>query len=128
MQRPCGSCGELFEAKRSDAVFCGSRCAKRAQRGHKAPVARPVALPVVEGGSALRSVSAELEAAGRSGTYLGALALVLAARIDGSTAVMGFAALAKELRVTMDAALAGVMVAADPVDELRSRRDAKRVG
>jgi len=91
-------------------------------------VARPTALPVVAGGSALRSVSAELEAAGRTETYLGALALVLATRIDGSTAVMGFAALAKELRVTMDAALAGVTVAADPVDELRSRRDAKRTG
>jgi len=128
MQRPCGSCGEPYEAKRSDSSFCSPRCKKRAQRGHTAPVAVPIAMPVVAGGSALRSVSAELEAAGRTGTYLGALALVLATRIDGSTAVMGFAALAKELRVTMDAALAGVTVAADPVDELRSRRDAKRTG
>ncbi len=91
-------------------------------------MSRPTSLPVLEGGKAVASVRAELEGAGRVDTYLGALALVLAERIDGSTAVMGFAALAKELRVTMDAALAGVTVAADPVDELRTRRDSKRAG
>jgi len=128
MQRPCGSCGEPYEAKRSDSRFCGDRCKKRAQRGHTAPVAVPIAMPVLSSDKAVASVQRELEAAGRTDTYLGALALVLAARIDGSKAVMGFAALAKELRVTMDAALAGVTVVADPVDELRSRRDAKRVG
>jgi len=126
VERPCGSCGEVFKAKRSDSVYCGERCKKRAQRGHKVSVAVPVGLLVVSGGKAVASVRAELETAGRVDTYLGALALVLAERIDGSTAVMGFAALAKELRVTMDVALAGVVVAADPVDELRARRDRTR--
>jgi len=65
---------------------------------------------------------------GRFGSYTGQIALALAERLDNSTAVMGFAALAKELRVTMVAAKAGVAVAADPVDELRSRRDSKRTG
>jgi hypothetical protein len=73
-------------------------------------------------------VQAKLEAAGRSETYLGAAALALADRIDQSTAVMGFAALVKELRATMDAALDGVQQAADPLDELKRRRDAKRAG
>lgn len=73
-------------------------------------------------------MQAELDAAGRADTYLGAAALALADRIDQSTAVMGFAALVKELRATMDAALAGVKKVADPLDELRARRDAKRTG
>lgn len=74
------------------------------------------------------AVRAQLEAAGRAETYLGAAALALAERIDNSTAVMGFAPLVKELRSTMDAALAGVKVAGDPVDELRARRDRKLAG
>jgi len=71
----------------------------------------------------VEAVRAELEAAGRVDTYLGRAALALAVRIDYSTAVMGFAALVKELRATMQAATEGVVVAADPIDELRARRD-----
>lgn len=70
-------------------------------------------------------VRAELEAAGRLETYLGAAALALADRVDNATAVMGFAALVKELRSTMTAAMAGVQAAADPIDEVKARRDAK---
>jgi hypothetical protein len=73
-------------------------------------------------------VLTELEQAGRAETYLGAAALALADRIDQSTAVMGFAALVKELRVTMEAATAGARATADPVDELRARRDRKYAG
>jgi HPt (histidine-containing phosphotransfer) domain-containing protein len=77
-------------------------------------------------GTTVAAVTAQLEAADRLQTYLGASAVALAHRIDQSTAVMGFAALVKELRSTMDAALAGVKVADDPIDELRARRDGKR--
>jgi hypothetical protein len=78
--------------------------------------------------STVGAVQAQLEAAARAETYLGASALRLAERIDQSTAVMGFAALVKELRSTMDAALAGVKVANDPVDEIRLRRERKHAG
>jgi len=71
----------------------------------------------------VEAVRAELEAAGRADTYLGRAAAALAVRIDESTAVMGFAALVKELRATMQAATEGVVVQADPIDELRERRD-----
>ena len=128
MQRSCGSCGRSYESERATSKFCGDTCRKRSQRGHVAPA---TALPVRDSGTpsgTVAAVRAELEAAGRSGTHLGAAALALAERIDGSTAVMGFAALVKELRLTMEAAVAGVKVAADPVDELRSRRDAKYAG
>jgi hypothetical protein len=70
-------------------------------------------------------VQADLEVAGRTETYLGACALALASRIDAATAVMGYAALIKELRVTMDAALAGVTKEADEVDEVTARREEK---
>ena len=91
---------------------------------------RPSALAVPsEGGPVglmVVAVRAELAAAGRDGSYLGAVALTLADRMDGSKSIMGYAAMAKELRATMDQALAGVRVAADPVDELRLRRDRVR--
>ena len=74
-------------------------------------------------GLMVAAVRSELAAAGRDETYLGAVALTLADRMDGSKSIMGYAAMAKELRATMDQALAGVKVAADPVDELRARRD-----
>jgi hypothetical protein len=38
----------------------------------------------------------------------------------------GLAALSKELRAVMAAALLNAAVAANPLDELRARRDAKR--
>ena len=128
MTRSCGVCSASYEAARSDSKFCGERCRKRAQRGHVVSLSPDVARPESGTGGTVAAVRAELETAGRSGTHLGAAALALAERIDGSTAVMGFAALVKELRLTMEAAVAGVKVAADPVDELRSRRDAKYAG
>lgn len=89
--------------------------------------AAAVSVPVSAGGC-VPAVLAELTAAGRLEGHLGASALALAARIDSSTSVQGFAALVKELRAVMAAALAGVQSEADPVDELRGRRDRKRAG
>ena len=68
---------------------------------------------------------AELLAAGQDRTVLGAVALGLAAQIDGAGG-LGVAPLAKELRATMNAAL-GVADSpnpglVDPLDELRRRR------
>lgn len=62
-----------------------------------------------------------------AGAPLGAIALTLARRIDVA-AVSGesgssVAALTRELRATLDAA--GTVRAADPVDELQSRREAR---
>ena len=125
MRRVCTVCGGPYDAIRDNAKFCGSTCKKRAQRDPGA-VRGPSALPVPEcgpDGLMVAAVRSELAAAGRDETYLGAVALTLADRMDGSKSIMGYAAMAKELRSTMDQALAGVKVAADPVDELRARRD-----
>jgi hypothetical protein len=120
----CEQCDAAFDSSLDRARFCSAKCRKaaflRRQESSGTVGERKV--------SAVEAVTAELEAAGRLETYLGASALALAERIDSSTAVMGFAALVKELRFTMEAALAGAVVVADPVDELRSRRDRKYAG
>ena len=129
MTRSCEVCGTAYESSRPSARFCGTNCRTRAHRDPGA-VRRPSALAVPsEGGPVglmVVAVRAELAAAGRDGSYLGAVALTLADRMDGSKSIMGYAAMARELRATMDQALAGVKVAADPVDELRLRRDRVR--
>jgi len=69
----------------------------------------------------------QLDAAGRLETYQGQAALELARRIvspfeSGSSV----ASMTKQLRETMADALKGAAVAADPLDEIRRRRDLKR--
>jgi len=54
------------------------------------------------------------------------MAMQLARRVDQATAVMGYAALVKQLMATLDAAMKGVAVRTDAVDDLKARRDAKR--
>lgn len=75
------------------------------------------------------AVMAELVEAGRLDTVLGQQALTIAEKLGslfdtGSSA----AALSKELRALMAEAVKGAAVAADPLDELRARRAAKRAG
>jgi hypothetical protein len=70
-----------------------------------------------------------LEAAKRANTPLGAIALELARNLaDGGHTAAGLAALSKELRATLDAALAGAPIADDEVDELAARRVRKAAG
>lgn len=121
MTKTCDQCSTEFDAKSPTARFCSAKCRKTAFMERQNTIGTVPERPR----TAVAAVQAELEAAGRSDSYLAAAAVALAERIDSSTAVMGFAALVKELRSTMDAATAGAQVAADPVDELRRRRDRK---
>ncbi len=58
---------------------------------------------------------------------LGQLALLLAAKLsDPNDTAAGTAAVSRELSRVMTSALRGVRVSADPLDELRRRRDVKR--
>ena len=77
----------------------------------------------------METVRAELEVGGKLGTSLGAMCVFLAERLSASTFHTGsaVAAVSRELRATMTAALADVRVANDPLDELRARRDRKRL-
>ena len=119
MTKTCLVDGVPFEAKRAAAKYCSERCRKRAQRGHLLPVST-LPKPDVPDGATVERVRAELAAVDRVDTYLGAAALALAERIDNATAVMGFAALVRELRVTMGAAMEGAGHDTDALVDIRS--------
>ena len=123
--RCCDACGASYPAVRPSSRFCSSRCRTRAHR-HPLAVLSPVSAVPVR--SVVRAaVRSDLAAAGRDASYLGSIALGLASQIDASIGGMGVAALVKELKATMTAALAAEFSApADPLDELRARRDTLR--
>lgn len=134
MHRACDFCSIEYEAKHPSSRFCTAVCRKRNQRSPRQPPA--VAPPVLAelpapGGTALTDATrAELTAAGRVDSALGRAALLLAQRLDASEREPGtaLAALIREHRAARSEALRGAKAAADPVDELRARRDRKRTG
>lgn len=72
-------------------------------------------------------VIAELDAAGRLVSVPGVQAVLLASRMEGLMETgAAVAALSKELSRVMGEALGAASAVADPVDELRRLRDAKR--
>ena len=118
----CEQCGKTFEGTR--ARFCGSGCRTRRARGAKP--AGP-GRPKRRADYCLRDrVRAELKEAGRESSALGLIALDLASQLgqqDLPPASRGV--FIRELRVTLEAALAGG-AKETRVDELKGRRDAKR--
>ncbi len=139
MQRACASCGRLYEAKRPSSTYCGATCRQRAKRAGDAgrptkaiPGTKPAkaakAVPLPPQTTGLEAATRrELEQADRLDTMLGQTAIELARRISSSFETgSAVASLTKQLRETMAEALQGVAQAADPLDELRARRDGKR--
>lgn len=130
MQRDCASCGLQYVTRRASSRFCGGTCQKRAERARAAGM-RLTAANLDDLGAPpsqlLEAVVRELEAVGRLESVAGQAAVVLAERI-GSRRETGAAtaALAKQLNATITWALGGVAKAADPLDEIRARRDRKR--
>lgn len=135
MVRVCGHCGGSMAGKSSRAKWCGDVCRRSAfsvRHGGGDAGSVPVVPSLPEGGSTVELARAELESAGRSGSYLSAAALQAAKRLDESTVMNGYAGLLKEFRATMAAALDGAKRAADPLvvlqDELEARRAGRRAG
>jgi hypothetical protein len=132
--RNCVICQRPFKAQRPQARFCGSTCRVRAHRLPGAVVPMKAQTPDVSQMGHLEddlvaAVKAELAAAGCDGSSLGAQAIQLARRMAPGTFDTGsaYASLSKELRSVMAQAMAGATQAADPLDELKARRDAKRL-
>lgn len=136
--KSCASCGKSFEAKRATAKFCSERCRKRAQRGGNGGTV--VALGLVppaarederSGPGPLETAArTELDSVGRAETLAGGVVLALARRIDNAgpdDTGSGFAALTKELRASLAAAVAGAE-RSDEVDRVRREMEAKRRG
>ena len=74
--------------------------------------------------SVTAATRAELVAAGKLDTALGATALALAARLDDpATAAAAVAPTAKDLRAALEAVTRGASAVADPIDEVRAKRE-----
>lgn len=128
MLRSCSWCGDEFQAKHPRAKFCGDTCRQASHRAGADAAEAHSPAGDAPGGFVEAATVAELEAAGREASPLGLAAVVLARRLDNSSNESGaaIAALARQLRDTLGAAMAGAQKAADPLDELRGRRDRKR--
>lgn len=140
MEREC-ACGRRFTQKpgpgrpRRKCEVCSPPEARRpAAPALSRPAAvvelqfaAPAAIPGPRG--VVAATQDALEAAGRAETPLGAIALQLARTVvEGGHTASGLAALSKELRSALSAALEGAPQAPDLVDELRERRARRRTG
>lgn len=149
MRKTCESCGSGFDARSQKAKYCSDKCRKRAQRSAKSDdeqsnvVSFPGSLSAIAGGAdsdsnrdaprlgALTRVTVEqLERAERLHTPLGVNALLLASRLDMTTADTGssIASLSKEYRAVMTEALKDVKAEADPLEQIRSAAALKLAG
>jgi hypothetical protein len=131
--RTCDVCGDPFVAVRENARFCSARCRKRHSRNPDDVVPTVIrAAPLVEGevSSIEEATRAQLEAVDRARSPLGQIALLLARRLDENRreSGMGVAAVVREHSRVLADAVRGASAAADPVDQLRVRRDRKRAG
>ncbi len=140
--RTCEACGAGLEGRRPQARFCDGTCRQRGARRPKTPATDQTLCGTsnhTPGSDArtdsstheglLNALRRELAEAGRLDTALGQQALALAVKLasphDTGSAM---AAVSRELRAVREEALRGAEQAADPLDELRLRRDAKRAG
>jgi hypothetical protein len=131
MRGQCPLCGREFSG-RSDKIYCGPTCRSRNSLAPRANASPDPHLPPVEDHPLVVATRAELAAAGREGTALGAAAIALACAMCAPR--VGNAALvaaSKELSRTMKAALRGAppvnvgspkLAVVRPVNELTSRR------
>jgi hypothetical protein len=136
----CAFCGQQFRAKRSDAKTCSQRCrdgqkarnkinkqSRGGQIAGQVGLIPPIPSPNPDRPSLVFDVTQQaLVKAGRLGTPLGAMALVIAGRLDNSVfdTGSGVVALSREL----DRLLVSVVAQneePDELDELESRRREK---
>ncbi len=127
--RNCDYCGKMYQARTVKSQFCSTSCRARHSESLPKEVQRQI-VSDIELGGVLKTTRAQLEAARRVDTPEGQVALLLAARLDANVreSGMGVAAIVREHSRCLAEALKGAQVAADPVDELRDRRDNRRVG
>lgn len=128
MRKQCAVCSDGFEAKRPAAKYCSDRCRKRAQRQPKPQPKPDPQMPVDPDAELWTATLVELSAAGRQASASGQAALLLARRLDSRAVETGsaVAAMVREHRAALADALRDAKVAANPLDELRARREHKR--
>lgn len=133
MQRNCDECGTAYQAQRATSRFCSTRCRTRQTRKRQAgesitaPISRPqvVALDVTATGALTDATRAEL--GDLAETADGILLLILAARIDAVPETSpALATLSKEFAARKSDVMSRVSRVADPMDELKARRERRR--
>ena len=131
----CESCGKPFVRRNVNQRFCpgkaGELCRKRGQRGHLQPGAGgPKQAPAAPDAPRTALVAAtlhQLEEAGRANTYLGQQAVLLASLLEaGAGTPSALAAVSRELRETMSAALRGAGAPGSAVQGLKDEVAAMR--
>jgi hypothetical protein len=132
MDRLCDVCCVPYVAQRRTSRYCSGRCRVRASRAGLSGPGRPVRRVdlVSSGPSALvQAVTAELERVGRLDSAYGVMALALARALSSSSYVSGssVAAMSRELIKVMDIAVEDALVGPDLLDEVRRRREGKRL-
>jgi hypothetical protein len=129
VRKQCTVCGQEFDAKRNTAKYCSRRCNVRAARQPKpgVPQSDHPQMPVDPDAELWTATLAELAEAGRAGSASGQAALLLARRLDSQLAETGssVAAMVREHRAALADALKGGGAEANPLDELRARRERK---
>lgn len=129
MVRECAHCGGSLVGRKDAALYCGPACKDAAaHQRRRVPVSQLPVEPDTTQETIEARTRADLVAGKRFATPLGAAAVRAARILDASSAVMGYASLMKQWQDTLEAALAGAVVAADEVDELRALRDRKFAG
>lgn len=119
MTRTCQACGKEFEG-RSNAKTCSDACRKRRLRNPKIAESEP-------SDALIEAVESELSKHGALDSRPGQQAIQLAKMMSGKFAMAtGVASISKELDRMIRVAIEESAVVADPLDELRKRREAKR--
>lgn len=127
MLRACDVCRAEYDAKRPSSRYCSPRCRQRKARGQVAAETPPVREAVVDSGL-VDATRRRLTEARALDTVDGQAALVLAHRIETGLTESGsaVAALSRELRAVMDAALKTTAPVGNLIDELRAQREKRR--
>ena len=111
LRKTCDDCGSDYEARSARSRFCSDACRVRSSRKSSPPDPE-----VVSSDPLVKATTRELEAAGKLDTRIGHQALALARRMaTGIETGGGVAALSRELRSVLDAAIGGKASGSAPV-------------
>lgn len=127
MQKQCAQCGKPFDYQKPTAKFCSGSCRATFSKTKPAESPPPETIPARPVSGLVEAVMAELEALERLDTVTGRHALELASRIVSAPGMnAGVASLSKELSRVLAEVRSKSTVVANPLDELKARRDHKR--
>jgi hypothetical protein len=126
MRVSCSVCSKPFEAKMSNAKYCGGTCRQRAARGSPVPKIVPEIPQKTDIHPLVAETQRELSESGNLHTVLGQTALRLAEKLAESFDTgSAMASLSRELRAVMAEVKSGTASQGDSLDEIAQRRAKK---